>query len=234
MEKILISCCGSYLKECGVENVFVESDVFGPGVVQSMMSGSNYICGKKGMMILAETLQELQFQQYKQKHRTFPEHFTSPNKSHNWNLHENNMPKLINQYETFTKDSGEKSAQFAFWQFFLNDAVSVLIDLVRPHRKTDWGLYLSATRRAIPLFFFFNRTNYERWVLLYFEDCMTMRSKFPEFWDHFSEENFVVYQTKQKGSGIPMDQAVEKQYNKPANGPSGIIGFTRCKEAVCK
>ena len=68
MEKILISCCGSYLKECGVENVFVESDVFGPGVVQSMMSGSNYICGKKGMMILAETLQEFQFQQYKQKH----------------------------------------------------------------------------------------------------------------------------------------------------------------------
>ena len=67
MEKILISCCGSYLKECGVENVFVESDVFGPGVVQSVMSGSNYIRGRKGMMILAETLQQLQFQQYNQK-----------------------------------------------------------------------------------------------------------------------------------------------------------------------
>ena len=68
MEKILISCCGSYLKECGVENVFVESDVFWPGVVQSVMSGSNYIRGRKGMMILAETLQQLQFQQYSQKH----------------------------------------------------------------------------------------------------------------------------------------------------------------------
>ena len=31
-----------------------------------------------------------------------------------------------------------------------------------------------------------------------------------------------------------MDQALEKQYNKPAKGPSGIIRFTRCKEAVCK
>ena len=68
MEKILISCSGSYLKECGVENVFVESDVFWPGVVQSVMSGSNYIRGRKGMMILAETLQQLQFQQYNQKH----------------------------------------------------------------------------------------------------------------------------------------------------------------------
>ena len=67
MENILISCCRSYLKECGEENVFVKSDVFGPGVVQSVMSGSNYIRGRKGMMILAETLQQLQFQQYNQK-----------------------------------------------------------------------------------------------------------------------------------------------------------------------
>ena len=158
MEKILISCCGSYLKECGVENVFVESVVFGPGVVQSVTSGSNCIRGKKGMMILAETLQQLQFQQYNQKH-PISNISTSPNESHNWDLHENNMRKLINQYETFTKNSGEKSAQFAFWHVFLNDVVSVLIDLVRSHREADWDLHLSATRRAIPLFFFFNRTN---------------------------------------------------------------------------
>ena len=41
------------------------------------------------------------------------------------------MRKLSNQYETLTKDSGEKSAQFAFWHVFLNDVVSVLINLVR-------------------------------------------------------------------------------------------------------
>ena len=31
-----------------------------------------------------------------------------------------------------------------------------------------------------------------------------------------------------------MDQALEKQCNKPAKGQSRIIGFSRCKEAVCK
>ena len=144
------------------------------------------------------------------------------------------MRKLINQYETFTKDSGEKSAQFVFWHVFLNDVVLVLIDLVQSYRETDWDLHLSATRRAIPLFFFFHRTNYKRWVPLYFEDCMAMKSKFPEIWDLFSEGRFVVYQTQRKGSGIPMNQALEKQYNKPGKGPLGIIGFTRRKEAVCK
>ena len=95
-------------------------------------------------------------------------------------------------------------------------------------------MHLSATRRAISLFFFFHRTNYKRWVPLYFEDCMAMKSKFPEIWDLFSEGRFVVYQTQRKGSGIPMNQALEKQYNKPGKGPLGIIGFTRRKEAVCK
>ena len=33
---------------------------------------------------------------------------------------------------------------------------------------------------------------------------------------------------------MPMDQALEKQYNKPAKGPSGVIGFSRKKAAVCK
>ena len=117
--------------------------------------------------------------------------------------------------------------------FLLNDVVSVLIDLVRSHREADWDLHLSTTRLAIPLFFFFNCTKYKRWVPLYFEGCMVMKSKFPELWDHFSEGKFVVHQTRWKGSGILMNQALEKQYNKtPEKGPSGIIRFTRCKE-VC-
>ena len=39
-----------------MENVH---DVYGPGVVKSVMSGSNYIRGKRGMALLAEALQRL-------------------------------------------------------------------------------------------------------------------------------------------------------------------------------
>ena len=42
------------------------------------------------------------------------------------------------------------------------------------------------------------------------------------------------YQTLRKGTGIPMYQALEKQYNKPAKCPSGVIRFTKQKQAVCK
>ena len=78
--------------ECGVENIFMESDVFGPRVVQSVMSGSNYICGKKGMMILAETLQ-LQFQQYNQKHPISKVDFD--NIKHYQSILSNNSPMKV-------------------------------------------------------------------------------------------------------------------------------------------
>ena len=40
--------------------------------------------------------------------------------------------------------------------------------------------------------------------------------------------------SKRKGSSLPLDQTLEKEYNKPAKGKSGIIGKTRRKEAVAQ
>ena len=63
---------------------------------------------------------------------------------------------------------------------------------------------------------------------------MALKSRFPDLWENFCNGGIVVHKTLRKGSGIPMDQALEKQYNKPAKDPSGVIGFTKRKQAVCK
>ena len=59
-EKVLIGCCGAYLSETGIQSVLVQNEVFGPGNVQSVMSGENYIRGKQGMMLIAEAFLQLQ------------------------------------------------------------------------------------------------------------------------------------------------------------------------------
>ena len=46
--------------------------------------------------------------------------------------------------------------------------------------------------------------------------------------------DFTVKLSKRKCSAIPVDQALEKEYNKTAKGKGGIIGFTREKEVVAK
>ena len=85
----------------------------------------------------------------------------------------------------------------------------------------------------MPLCFAFDRVNYKRWLPLYYEDCLALPDKFPSIYECFLKGGFVVKHTSRSGSGVPMDQALEKAYNKPAKSQSGIIGISRRKEAVC-
>ena len=50
----------------------------------------------------------------------------------------------------------------------------------------------------------------------------------------FVEGDFVVRHTYRGGSAVPVDQALEKAYNKPAKGHAGIVGISRRKEAVSR
>ena len=55
-----IACCGGYLEEYGVGSVVVENKLFGVYVVKSVLNGSNYVCRKRGISLIAETLEHLQ------------------------------------------------------------------------------------------------------------------------------------------------------------------------------
>ena len=185
MEKVIIACCGIFLKGTGIECVLVESMVFGSGVVNSVMPGGNYIRGKRGMVLIAEALQQLQYTELISSNEMHPmiyiticSHFkmfknVQTCESTNWKHHENLMNDFLFCLDAFIKDASKKSSQFKFWTIFLSDIVSVLLDLTRSHTG-ELGITLSAVRRAIPLFFGFDRTNYKRWVPLYFEDCLSL------------------------------------------------------------
>ena len=101
-------------------------------------------------------------------------------------------------------------------------------------RQANWLKHVQALRRAMPLFYAFNRINYKRWAPLYYEDCLALPNKFPKLYKAFCKGDFVVAQTFRKSSSIPLDQASEMQYNITAKSQSGIIGITRKKEAVNK
>ena len=48
----------------------------------------------------------------------------------------------------------------------------------------------------------------------------------------FKEGRFVVRHTAKCGSAVPMDQALEKEYNKPTKSQGGIIGFLTEKKQL--
>ena len=48
------------MEESGVESVFIENDMFGPGVVKTVMNGGHYVRDKRGMGLISEALHRLQ------------------------------------------------------------------------------------------------------------------------------------------------------------------------------
>ena len=60
LEKVVIGCLGTYLKSNDIQNLLVEVKVYGPAVVNSVMSGRNYIWGKRGMSLIDEAIEQLQ------------------------------------------------------------------------------------------------------------------------------------------------------------------------------
>ena len=164
MEKIVTVCCGTYLANTGIENVLAEHEIYGPGVVEYVMSGSNYIRGKRDMVLLAETLQRLQpdafvslshdalkdakvkenmiaLQNLCQNHNS--------NTSFSWEQYQGPMEEFLQAFNEFVKHGCLRSKSFHLWNTFLDDILLILIDLTRSQREEDWNLPSSAVRRAL-------------------------------------------------------------------------------------
>ena len=251
-EKAVIACVGRFLEDVGVNSVFVADEIFGPSVVSTnVMNGSHYVRAKRGMTPLSEAMSRLQLVQFfkikdcslydtllqqkvKYKELFKQEGPDSVKIKDEWEKCKGLLSHFQDDFEEFKKEGCQKSEQFRYWTLFIDEIVPVLRDLTRSHRERNWPLHLSAIQRAIPLFFAFDRTNYSRWTPLYYEDCVKLPETFPEIHAEFVQGRLVVKQTHRSGSGIPMDMALEKEYNKPAKGPGRVIGFSSRKEVVAQ
>ena len=143
-----------------------------------------------GMLILCEALHRLRIEQfllnadgskYDQPWQRLEDLELSILKPDNLNEVQNLWIECKELGTTFTSDlehfisqASTYNTQFRYWSIFLDELIPVINDLTLSFRESNWLLYLSALRRSIPLFFAFDRTNYSRWVLLYYNDCILL------------------------------------------------------------
>ena len=249
MEKNVLSAIGQYLSKSGARELLVANG-YGPTVTDNkIMTGKHYVLARQAFRKLHEALSRLRFQKFEEKFSSpsykevIDKIATAPASSdctkeirERWNTVESctGYKELKKQFAEFVSSGNETSENFRYWNTFLDVIFPVLNDLTQSFRHGDWNKHLSAVRRAIPLFFAFGHTNYSRWTPIYYEECLNLPLKYPLLQTSFSNCDFVVHHTDRKGNSVPIDQALESAYNKPAKGPGGIIGISKKKESVAK
>ena len=120
-----------------------------------------------------------------------------------------------------------ENENFKYWVFSVDILYTTARNFTQSLRSGDWNL--EAMEKSIPLYFAFSKVNYARYSPLFQQDCLPLTTKFPKLYDCFIEGGFVGRKAINNNSGVPLDQALEQCYNKPAGG---IIGCTRRKDAV--
>ena len=56
MAKGAYRCAGKYLRDCGIEDGFIETEVFGPKIVEAVLGGTYYYRSLKGLSIVEDAL----------------------------------------------------------------------------------------------------------------------------------------------------------------------------------
>lgn len=244
--KILQACIGKYLKNSGIENIFVEAGLFGVSVIDQIFSGNHYARCIKAFTYLFETLRRLQIKEFLSRERQ--EKYESAIISIillQGNFSEKNVDdckltfeQLKSSIEPFLKDFNDfilmRSNESELYKYWNNVAIliSLMLDLVRADRTANWQLHLETVEKCIPIFHCLDRINYTRWCSLYLEDMLLLKNKAPEVYDQFCKGRFVVNRSLVPFTSVATDQALEQSINKFAKSSGGIIGITSNKEAT--
>lgn len=245
--KIIINCIGQYLQDSGITEALIETEIFGPKVVETVLKGKHYSRGIRGMGIIAEALQRILLREFfanteYDKYKSLFAHINALEKSCKEKDHVSARKEMEDahhllqdfneDFKVFIKTGEERSKSFCYWSTFLYELFPILRDIIRADREGKWELHMSAFQRALPLFFSFGKINYARWGSVYYEDCLNLEESHPNVFESFLRGGFVVQIGEKTFSSVGMDQGLEMCYNKPAKGQGGIIGMTRRKEAV--
>ena len=248
MIKVVMGCIGKYIEGSGAEKIWTQNEVFGLNVVQSVIGGTHYSRSLKGLCLLAESMERLQWCQF----------FTQ----NGVNVYENEM-KLLNllknavalqdrdeskrllqmfsessdrltaDFEIFQDACCKESENFKFWAQFIK-MVQILKDIVRADREGDWNLHLHSVRAVMPLFASCDRVNYLRWGSVYIEEMQMLPQTAPDVYDHFMAGGFTVKHTAGCFKSVGTDQCLEQTINRSQKSQAGIIGTSKRKAYVAQ
>lgn len=246
--KVVMGAIGKYMGGSGAETILVESKAFGQNVVKSVLAGTHYTRSLKGLTLLSECIERLQWAAFfktkgVESYRNELELLKlmkaavagkkrDESKGH---LSEflSTASTMIDEFIAFKPERCQMSETFAFWERFVQ-MTSLLKDLVRADREGNWELHLNSVQAVLPLFAGCDRVNYLRWGAVYLEDMRKLSEDAPEIYENFKAGKFVVKRTEGRFNSVGADMCLEQTINRSQKSASGIICSTKTKQFVAQ
>ena len=242
-----MSVIGKRYEESGIEDLLVESGVYGSGSVIKIMTGKAYNKGVRALKLLMEAFSRLRLHSLapniknKADCRPFIDSVTKLREAFTTN--EKDVCKVVlndieNQSSAITEELSElrengrkESATFGFWDEFI-DMVEILLRFIRAEREGIWNLHLDALSDMLPYFFAYDRINYSRWSSVYLADMKSLPRVAKEVHDEFMSGKHPVKRAPGSFNQVWTDLALEQSVNRDSKVKGGITSFTQHKEAV--
>ena len=247
-----LAVIGKTYEESGLEDILIESGVYGSNSVVRLLHGKAYNKGVRAHKLLLEALERIQW-------RSFSSWIENKNisieneaeiekmlKECNSLSSIGNGDELITSFDSllklippivsilrkFKSFGKENSDSFMFWEEYLT-MVHILLNYVRSERDGIWYLHLSLVAQMLPYFFAFDRINYSRWISVYLADMRLLPQTAPAVHNEFVKGHHPVKRTpNSKFNQVWTDMGIEQTINRESKTKGGIIGFSPKEGAV--
>ena len=236
---------GQHLESSGLEDIWVETGLFGPNTTDSMMEGKAYYRAVRGHTLAYEALWRFWWTKFMEwvgesEHLTeiqaqvkkLEELFHERKAEYNDEIHlmvnelcevleKRDFNDLIQKFHAKFQDE----PNYAYWTNYMR-MVEILLGFIRANREGNWQLHVDTFAVMLPWLTIYDHTNYARWGPVYVADMKGLPQTAPEVFREFLEGNFVIKRSNKRFNQVPMDQATEWM-NRMCKLSNGIIGITR-------
>ncbi|CAH1277494.1 Hypp9663, partial [Branchiostoma lanceolatum] len=237
-----LSLLGKQYKGSGLDDLLLESGVYGSSTTRILLEGKSYNRGVRAHKLTMEVMLRLQWQAYmrsivpgggdippevEEEVSAFQlayekaSDLSDPMKSLQMA-----MPALMRKFEHFKSSMKAKSYLFAFWDEYVS-MVLLLLQFIKAERSGDWPLHLSATARMVPCYNSMDRTNYARWLPVYLADMRQLQEKHPQVHHAFMTGEHAIARSNQPFAKVWTDMALEQSINLDSKTSGGVVGISQ-------
>ena len=206
MVMMYLGVIGKRLKDAGMRDVLIQSEISSGGSVDRALSGKMYNHAVRCNKLFYEALYRLLIDKFEESVNTIDDQIFIDKMYENLstlkdNISEENLNELKDDTETrqfhtmflhFKDDFLQNGSPLAkFWLTYL-EMVDMLLNTLFAVRTGSWCLLLECVRDIASYAFAYDNHNYARYLTPFLAEMLALESDFPEIYVEFKDGNFAV------------------------------------------